>query len=173
MSVTVEVRSFEAGDAVAVRELFIKVNDQLAPPQLADAFKTYVATALRDEVDRIADYYAEKGGAFWVAVAKTKIVGMFGLEPSSATDAMEWRRMYVDPDARRQGVARTMLLFAEGECRRRKIRQLDLSTSEVQSAALSLYRNCGYELVREEVSTVASNKKIGGGISRFHFSKRL
>ncbi len=173
MVVNIQVRPFQEADAGAVRALFIKVNELLAPKDLADAFKSYVKTALKEEVSRIAAYYAERQGAFWVATANENLVGMFGLEPSSLEGAMELRRMYVDPDARRQGIARTMLLFAEDECRRRKIKQLDLSTSELQGAALSLYRNNGYELVREETATVASNKTLGGGISRYHFTKRL
>lgn len=51
--------------------------------------------------------------------------------------------------------------------------QLDLSTSELQPAALALYRNAGNELVREEVAETASNKTLGGGLKRFHFVKML
>jgi putative acetyltransferase len=97
---------------------------------------------------------------------------MFGLEASGA-DAMELRRMYVDPDVRRRGIARRMLDFAEQECRRRKRFRMDLSTSEIQGEALALYRNAGYELVREEITEAASNKTVGGGIRRYHFTKAL
>jgi putative acetyltransferase len=136
------------------------------------AFENYIAVALREEIDRIADYYAERRGSFWVTVAGEKIVGMFGLERSSP-DAMELRRMYVDPDMRRHGIARQMLQFAEQECCRQNVKRLDLSTSELQSEALSLYRNSGYRLVREEVASAASNKTLGGGIRRYHFTKPL
>jgi ribosomal protein S18 acetylase RimI-like enzyme len=86
---------------------------------------------------------------------------------------MELCRMYVDPDVRRRGIARRMLDFAEQECRRRSRPRVDLSTSELQREALALYQNSGYELVREEVTTAASNKTLGGGIRRYHFSKAL
>jgi putative acetyltransferase len=66
-----------------------------------------------------------------------------------------------------------MLHFGEEECRRRGRPRMNLSTSEMQREALSLYRNAGYELVREEVAVAASNKTIGGGIRRYHFSKML
>ncbi len=66
-----------------------------------------------------------------------------------------------------------MLHVAEEECRRRGRPRINLSTSELQREALSLYRNEGYELVREEVAVVASNKTVGGGIRRCHFSKSL
>jgi GNAT superfamily N-acetyltransferase len=97
---------------------------------------------------------------------------MFGLEPA-ATDAMELRRMYVDPSARRGGIARSMLLFAEDECSRRNIQKLELSTSELQPAALELYRNAGYRLLCEVVAEQVSNKTLGGGIRRYHFDKIL
>jgi GNAT superfamily N-acetyltransferase len=127
---------------------------------------------LTEEIDRIADYYSERNGGFWVAVDNGRLIGMFGLEPS-ADGTMELRRMYVDPDVRRRGVARQMLDFAEQECRRRSRPRLDLSTSELQREALALYRNSGYELVREEVAVTASNKTLGGGIRRYHFTKAL
>ncbi len=63
--------------------------------------------------------------------------------------------------------------FAEDECRKRKRPRIDLSTSELQREALSLYRACGYQLVREEVVNSVSNKTVGGGIRRYHFTKEL
>ncbi|XUJ35595.1 hypothetical protein ACQ5SK_08795 [Bradyrhizobium japonicum] len=66
-----------------------------------------------------------------------------------------------------------MLGFAEEECRCRNRLQLQLSTSELQQDALALYRNAGYENVREEIADAASNKTLGGGIRRYHFTKRL
>ena len=98
---------------------------------MAEAFEVYIASSLREEIDQISDYYGRKNGGFWVAVASEKVVGRFGLEPSSP-EAMELRRMYVDPEARRQGIARKMLSFAEDECRRRNRPRMDLSTSELQ-----------------------------------------
>jgi len=166
------IRPFVASDAAAVRDLFARVNRLLAPPHLVQAFEDYIDRSIREEIGRIADYYREKHGGFWVAVSDGRLVGMFGLEPSGPS-SMELRRMYVDPDTRRQGIARLMLHFAEDECRRRNIGRLDLSTSELQPAALQLYRNAGYRLLREEIAEAQSNKTLGGGIRRFHFEKSL
>jgi len=172
MATTIDIRPFATNDALHVRDLFIRVNRLLAPPDMKAAFEVYIVTSLTEEIDRIEDYYRERSGGFWVAVDGGKLVGMFGLEPSSDV-AMELRRMYVDPDARRRGIARKMLAFAEDECRRRYRPTMDLSTSELQGDALSLYRNAGYRLVREEVAVAASNKTLGGGIRRYHFTKSL
>lgn len=187
MDTSYTIRPFEPRDATAVRTLFIQVNRALAPSHLKDAFEAYITLSLNDEMGRIADYYDEKDGGFWVAEDATvdspgtsatdaddpvPLLGMFGLEPSRP-GGMELRRMYVDPGARRRGIARLMLSFAEQECRRRGMTHLDLSTSELQAGALALYRQGGYRLVREEKADAASNKTIGTGIRRYHFTKRL
>ena len=167
----VTIRPFqEEGDAAQVRALFINVNRLLAPPPMRDAFEAYIVRSLTEEIDRIGAYYGERGGGFWVALRERKVVGMFGLE-RAASDAMELRRMYVDPSARRSGIARLMLRFAEAECRRLKVRRLELSTSELQPAALELYRHAGYRLLHEAVAEQASNKTLGGGVRRYYFEK--
>ena len=82
--------------------------------------------------------------------------------------------MYVDPDLRRRGIARTMLVFAEEECRRRNRPRLNseyFGTSDRGSGALS---KCGStELVHDEVAVIGSNKSLGGGLRRYHFTKAL
>jgi GNAT superfamily N-acetyltransferase len=173
LSAEVTIRPFhEEDDGSQVRELFIIVNRMLSPPSMRDAFETYIARSLTEEMDRVAAYYGERGGGFWVALREAKVVGMFGLEPA-APDAIELRRMYVAPSARRGGIARLMLRFAEAECRRLSVRRLELSTSELQPAALELYRQAGYRLLREVVAEQASNKTLGGGIRRSYFEKIL
>ena len=64
-----------------------------------------------------------------------------------------------------------MLRFAEDECRRRTIFRLELSTSELQEAALSFYRNSGYRLIREDLAQIGSNKTVGAGLRRFYFAE--
>lgn len=123
-------------------------------------------------IDRVSAYYGERGGGFWVAVWDGEIVGMFGLE-AATPGSLELRRMYVDPSARRGGIASLMLRFVEDECRRLAIRKIELSTSELQPAAIELYKRAGFQLLREVIAMDASNKTIGGGIRRFHFEKAI
>ncbi len=172
MNKDVQIRLFAAEDAVAVSDLFVRVNRLLAPPGLADAFEAYIARSMAEEIGRVTDYYEERRGGFWVAIAEGRIAGMFGLEPAGE-GALELRRMYVDPIFRRRGIARKMLAFAEDECRRRGRPRMDLSTSELQEGALRLYRNSGYTLVREEIAAEQSNKTLGGGIRRYYFTRAL
>jgi len=168
----VTIRPFADRDAAHVRELFITVNRRLSPPDLRAAFEVYIKRALAEEIDRVSAYYRERYGCFWVAVIGDKVVGTFGLERAS-DDAMELRRMYVDPSVRRRGIARRMLQFAEDECRSRNVSRLQLSTAEIQQAALALYRNAGYRLVREETVETLSNKTVGYGIRRYYLEKIL
>lgn len=166
----ITIRHFGEGDAPQVRELFIATNRLLSPPRLRDAFEGYIERALAEEIDRIADYYREHDGGFWVAIRGERVVGTFSLE-RAAVDAMELRRMYVDAECRRAGIGRRMLERAEAECRRRAMARLVLSTAAIQEAAVALYRSAGYRLVREDTAEMASNKTVGSGLRRFHFEK--
>lgn len=168
----VVIRPFAPQYAGEVRALFVAINRLLSPPHMRDVFEAYIARSLIEEIDRIDAYYRQRDGGFWVALTGNKVVGMFGLERVAA-ESLELRRMYVDPSARRSGIARRMLRYAEAECRRRHFRRLELSTSELQEAALGLYRSEGYTLTREETAADASNKTVGAGIHRYYFEKLL
>ena len=96
-----DIRRYRDEDQAAVRDLFIRINRELAPSALRDAFESYIEVSLRDEIDRLADYYAERQGAFFVVYDSETLAGMFGLE-RLGTDAAELRRMYVDPAHRKR-----------------------------------------------------------------------
>jgi len=64
-----------------------------------------------------------------------------------------------------------VLQFAENECRRRRVKRLELSTAEIQQAAIALYKNAGYRLAGEETVEALSNKTVGSGIRRYYFDK--
>jgi putative acetyltransferase len=168
----VTIRFYEAQDQTAVRDLFIQINRELAPAHMKEQFEAYIALSLREEIDRIPAYYAaSRGASFWVAVDGNGLVGNFGLEPVEA--GLELRRMYVDPCARRQGLGRRMLAYAECVAWQQGHSSIVLSTSELQTAAIGLYRAAGYHLIREEVATTATNRTVGSGLRRYHFDKPI
>lgn len=167
-----QIRRYRDSDAEAVQDLFTMVNRLLAPIDLQDSFENYIASSITEEIGRIPDYYREHQGSFWVATSADRLVGMYGLEAAGESE-MELRRMYVSLEFRRKGIARQMLDHAEDHCRSSGISTLHLSTSELQPAALSLYRTAGYQLLREEVAETGTNKTIGGGIRRYYFCKDL
>ncbi|HMK81734.1 MAG TPA: GNAT family N-acetyltransferase [Xanthobacteraceae bacterium] len=166
------IRRYAPADHAAVRELFVRVNRELAPPAMREAFEAYIARSLAEEIDRIDEYYAGKQGAFFVAFAGETLAGMFGLEGLGSA-AAELRRMYVERAHRGSGLARVMLQHAERSCREAGTRLLTLSSSELQGAALAFYRKSGYRLVREETASAQTNKTVGGDVRRFYFEKEL
>jgi len=166
------IRRYAESDHAAVRALFIAVNRALALADMRGAFERYIERSLAEEIDRLANYYKDKQGAFFVAYNDQMLAGMFGLEGLGA-QAAELRRMYVDPAYRRHGLARMMLDHAEHVSRQAGTPTLTLSTSELQRAALAFYRNAGYALVREETAAAQSNKTVGGDIRRYYFEKNL
>jgi GNAT superfamily N-acetyltransferase len=166
------IRRYADTDHAAVRELFVAVNRDLAPANMREAFERYIERSLVEEIDRLADYYEEKQGVFFVAYNDQTLAGMFGLE-GMGTQTAELRRMYVAASFRKRGLARMMLGHAEYVCRQAGTPVLTLSTSELQQAALAFYRDAGYALVREEIAAAQSNKTIGGDIRRYYFEKEL
>lgn len=169
---TFAIRRYADADHPAVRDLFVRVNRELAPPEFRAAFESYIARSLTEEIDRLAEYYAAKQGAFFVAYDGNAFAGMFGLE-GLGTPFAELRRMYIDTAFRGTGLARAMLERAEEACRAANTPVLTLSTSELQQAALAFYRKYGYRLVREETAAAQTNKTVGGNIRRYYFEKRL
>ena len=167
------IRAYTNADRSAALNLFRTVNAALAPPGMENAFAEYVERAIAEEMGRISESFQSiKGSGFWVAVERTALRGMVGIERHSREEA-ELRRMYVDPAHRRQGIGNQLLDHIEDFCHGQGYARLILSTSEVQGAALATYRARGYALVREEIAETQSNKTIGGGVRRFHFAKDL
>lgn len=169
---TITIRPFEPGDAADVEALFIRINRLVAPAAMREAFEAYIRQSIAEEIGDIPAYYL-KDGAFWVARSQGVLVGMVGLEPVAGADAMEVRRMYVAPEMRRRGLARRLLAIAEEEARHRGVAEIELSTSELQEAALAFYHAAGYDVVREAIIEDTSNKSVGGGIRRTYFRKRI
>jgi putative acetyltransferase len=165
------IRAFQPGDHAAVRDLVVDVNRELAPAAMRAAFEDYITRSLNEEIDRIPEYYRERGGGFWVALDGDTLVGTFGLERLDS-EVAELRRMYVHRERRRSGIARLMLRRAEEVCREEGCRRLTLSTSQLQEAALAFYRGNGYRLVREEISSAETNKAVAG-LRRFYFEKEI
>lgn len=142
---------------------------------MRDRFEAYIDLSLREEISRIPEYYQTgRGRGFWVAELprEPRLAGFYGLE-ADRPDAVELRRMYVEPEFRRRGIGSALLCDAERRARLLGCSKIILSTSELQGAALSLYRKHGYDLLRTETAAAATVRTIGGGIVRFHLQKQL
>lgn len=167
------IRPYRPEDQAAVVDLFVRVNEGLAPADMKEAFAAYVRKSIEAEVGRIDQYYdAARRCGFWVATDGARLLGNFGLEPAG-DDAIEVRRMYVDFPFRGRGIARAMLSHAEVWAQVQGFGKIVLSTSSLQRPALTLYQSAGFTLLREEVATASSHKTVGGGILRFYLEKEL
>jgi len=152
--------------------LFREFMWELAPPALAAPIQSYIERAIEEELGKVEEYYfGREGQAFWVA-GEARVVGMVGIE-RQAQDAGELRRMAVEKAHRRKGIGRQLLATAEAFCRDCGYRQVVLSTSELQVAAMQLYESSGYRRIREESDAPASHKSVGAGLTRYHYEKPL
>ncbi len=170
------IRPYDESDLSRVRGIFIAWNRHIAKAR-EDVFEAYIARALKEEIERIEDYYlARDGFGFWVATLNNGVAGMVGVEAAATESdepAGEVRRMYVDAPFRGRGLGRLLLSHAEGFCKEYGYAGVILSTSELQPQAKSLYENSGYRLVREEVAEAQTTRAAGGGLRRFHYEKPL
>jgi GNAT superfamily N-acetyltransferase len=98
-----------------------------------------------------ADMFDPPGGAFLVARAGGAIdpVGGVGVR-MVAPGTGEVRRLWVDPDWRRRGVARALMDALEAAARDLGAETLRLATGDRQPEAVALYDGTGWERVRVE-----------------------
>jgi hypothetical protein len=62
------IRPYRPEDQRAVVDLFVRVNEGLAPADMKEVFADYIAKSIEAEVGRIDQYYdAARGRGFWVA----------------------------------------------------------------------------------------------------------
>jgi GNAT superfamily N-acetyltransferase len=87
------------------------------------------------------------GGAFVVAWLGERAVGCGALRPLERGIG-EVKRMFVEPDARRQGIARKILERLEIIATQFGYRALRLETGILQPEAVNLYKSAGYWRVR-------------------------
>jgi putative acetyltransferase len=167
------IRAYGNADHAQVIDLFIRINRELAPPEMSERFEQYIQTSIDGEMSRLLDVFSEASrNAFWVVETDGGIIGMFGIERRS-DDSTELRRMYLDRRHSGRGIAQRMLECAETRAHELGFTRLILSTAEVQKAAIAFYRKSGYTLVRSERADSMSTKTVGGGLTRFHFEKVL
>jgi GNAT superfamily N-acetyltransferase len=167
------IRAYRQADHRQVAALWARINRELAPADLREAFEQYIAGPLTDELRWLHDVFSPaKRNGFWVVTLDGEIIGTFGIE-SRSRDATELRRMYLDRRHRGTDMAQRMLQYAESRARALGFATMILSTAEIQRAALTFYRKNGYRLVKTEVAETMSVRTVGGGLKRFHFEKAL
>jgi ribosomal protein S18 acetylase RimI-like enzyme len=151
---SVSVQRASARDVFEVARLFNAYRDFYGEPPDESRALTFIR-------DRIALACAQLPGQYsvaqyflaWTPTARGReAVGFMHLMPSMNTLAMRpiWflEDLYVDPPARRKGVATALVEHAEEFARRTGAERLTLATAHDNAAAQNVYRKLGY--VREE-----------------------
>lgn len=165
----VTLRPFEPADAPAVTALFLRVNHEIAPPNMQAQLQRHVAEALAGDYSDIgAHYRPARGRGFWVVTGRDgELLGNYALLPRPE-GVVELRRFQVSPAARGRGIARMMLADAENRCRDWGIQRLALTTSELHRAALNLYQRSGFRETQAAVVDLDGVK-----LRVFAYEKRL
>ncbi len=86
------------------------------------------------------------GASFVLAAHGEAIVGCGALRPIDAATA-EIKRMFVRRLARRQGVARAIVMQLLGDARALGYRSVRLETGNRQPEAIALYASCGFKRI--------------------------
>ena len=85
---------------------------------------------------------------FIVAIKGGKVIACAGAE--IFTDSAEIESLTVDPEHRRQGVAKIILIKLIGAIRRRGVSFIILEVRPSNTAAIELYKGFGFEVVERE-----------------------
>ncbi|SRR6266496_406478 len=136
-TVTFSLRSAKPTDADVLARL------------IRHAFEARPATdpppsALRETADKVAAHLTAGGGE--VAEIDGVIVG--GVLWSQDADSLHVSRLAVDPELRRRGIGRALLLAVEAEARRRNLIRLKLSTRVSLADNRRLFAAVGYREVQ-------------------------
>ena len=103
------------------------------------------------DLNDIERNYTLRGGLFRVVVTgdtgpEERIVGCAGLFPLDR-DHVELRKMYLLPEARRQGIGRRLLDESIDQARRLGYRHVRLETASVLTEAIALYQRAGFRRI--------------------------
>lgn len=132
------IREIRSADNQAVFHIITSVLQEFEAPK--------TGTALADpELFDMAQAYKEGKRQYFVAESNGKILGCCGVGPlSGAEDTAELQKMYVLPEARKQGIAQGLIATCLETARGFGYRQIYLETFTTMQAAQKLYLRNGF-----------------------------
>jgi GNAT superfamily N-acetyltransferase len=153
-----------------MRFAIARIDDDVGAPLvtalLADLVERY---GVEDPDEPAADELAPPRGTFLVAFDDEEPLGCGGIRHHDG-DTAELKRMYVDPRARRRGVARALLEELERCATDLGYTRIRLETGVRQPEAIALYLSAGYEPIepygyygRSPLSRCFEKELRGGG----------
>jgi GNAT superfamily N-acetyltransferase len=132
-----EIRTYEAQDRAEVIILHKKA--------LASTGADLGDGPWDDDLKDIPSAYA--GGVFLVGLVHEKLVAMGAIKYDIKSNTYEVKRMRVDPEYQRRGFGQAILTELELWARENNVSELNLDTTEMQTAARGLYEKNEYREV--------------------------
>lgn len=96
------------------------------------------------ELRRIASYFREHHGEFWVAERAGQVVGCIGYTPSSDPGGVELKKLYVHASARTHGLGGQLVERVEAAARARGAGFIDLWSDTRFTTAHAFYERRGW-----------------------------
>jgi len=166
------IRYAENKDIPEIIGLFESFMSEISVAHPGKDFRPYIKRAIEYELQNLTKYYlAPIRNAFFVFESEHHIHGSIGFEAVSLQTA-EMRRLIVSPEYRRKGLAKRLVKIVETECSNIGYKEIVLGTSELQPAAIALYRQLGYTQERVKTKNSLDHKGISG-LSIYRFKKRI
>lgn len=137
---TFVIRDWQVGDRTAAADV---VKTVLAEYNLG--WEVNCGGCSDQDAVEVEKYYWETGGEFWVIEQDGQIVGTGGYHPiSRGENAVEIRKMYLLPVARRQGLGQHLLTQLEQAAAAKGFSEVWVETATALKEAVSLYEKNGY-----------------------------
>jgi ribosomal protein S18 acetylase RimI-like enzyme len=139
-----EIRQLSGEDAEMYRALRLRGLDE-SPTAFGSSYAEEVGRPVAVVKRRFADEHNHIFGAF---TGDGRLVGMVTLrrEPYvKLAHKANIYAMYVAPEARQQGVGRALMAAALARAEALGVRQVNLTVTSTNEAAVGLYASCGFE----------------------------
>lgn len=106
--------------------------------------------SFENELAHLEQIYKEPFGKIYIAYLEDQPIGCVAIKPIDDKQC-EMKRLYVKPDFRKRGVAKSLIKNAMIFARNNNYRVLRLETlHEVMEDAIKLYRDLGFKTVSDE-----------------------
>ncbi|MEB3160554.1 MAG: GNAT family N-acetyltransferase [Synechocystis sp.] len=131
------IRDWQPGDRHSAANVIRAVLTEYGLPWQPDG-------ADRDVI-AVEEYYLQTGGTFWVIDHQGTLVGTSGYYPiQREANAVEIRKMYLLPTARRQGLGAFLLQHLETAIANQGFTAIWIETASILKEAVQLYESRGY-----------------------------
>jgi putative acetyltransferase len=132
------IRDWEKSDRAAAAEVISSV--------LAEYGLGWEPAGADRDVLEVEECYLSTGGEFWVIEHQGQLVGTGGYYPVVRGEkAVEIRKMYLLPVARRQGLGKFLLQQLEQAIAAKDFQQIWIETASILVEAIKLYKSSGYQ----------------------------